>query len=116
MSGARELSSDERALLRLLCGGTSVPGALQLRAQVEAARVSGGLPTLLDLDVPATVERAPVEDGPLPQRAFVTGSRGEMEGELLVWVRDGYLSSLEFAWYTDTTPSGMPTLERVQIQ
>jgi hypothetical protein len=112
----RELSDGERALLVHLLRSATFSGAEQLAAQVVAARVTGGLPTLLDLEVARTVPPSAVTDGPAPLRAYVETSQGDVEGEVLVWVNDGYLSGLEFAWYTDQSPGRMPPPERVRVE
>lgn len=111
----RDLSAHERALLWLLLRSDAFPGAEQLASQVDAARVVGGLPTLLDLEVRRTSPASSVANGPALLRAYVESLTGEIEGELLVWIVDGYLSGLEFAWYTDTVPEGMPSPDRVRV-
>jgi hypothetical protein len=66
--------------------------------------VIGRIPTLLDLAVRGSPQAPPVRDGPIPVRTLV-GTEEALEGEILVWVKDGYLSGLEFAWFTDDPPS-----------
>ena len=112
----RDLTDRERALLAHLLRAATFAGADQLAAQVGATRVTGGLPTLLDLEVAGTVPPSAVTDGPAPVRAYVETPQGDIEGEILVWVTDGYLSALEFAWYTDQSPSRMPPPERVRVE
>jgi hypothetical protein len=114
-SRSRDLAPNERALLSYLLQA-SFPGAQELAAQVEGTKVVGGLPTLLDLAAPRTAPIAALADGPIPVRAYVEAQGGQVEGELLVWVKDGYLSGLEFAWYTDEAPSEMPSPDRVRIE
>jgi hypothetical protein len=112
----RNLSSNEKALLARVVAEVEARGASNLAAQVNEATVIGGLPTLVDLDVPRTLPSASIQDGPLPVRALVDAANGQVAGELLVWVRGGYLSGLEFAWYTNDAPTAMPPLERVRIE
>lgn len=112
---SRDLSDDERALLVRLLQDRAFVGADSLLEQAGSARVVGGLPTLLDLEVANTAPRADVADGPAPLRAFVEATSGEVEGEVLVWVNGGYLSGLEFAWYSDSPPSGMPRAEQLRF-
>jgi hypothetical protein len=116
----RELTAEERELLLRILGGSPFPGSADLTAQVPLTRVVGGLPTLLNLEVARSATRAAVPDGPIPGRAFVRPTDGSdeeesTEGELLVWVRDGYLSAIEFAWYVDTPPQGLPEPDRVWL-
>ncbi len=110
----RNLSPDESGLLLTFLETRSFPGADALAAQVGLAQVDGGIPTLLDLIVDPSATPSVCADGPVPGRALVDGPGGEPVGEILVWVKDGYLSGLEYAWYTDEAPAAMPSLDRVQ--
>jgi hypothetical protein len=106
------MTAAERALVEHVIGLRPFPGSAELRAQVEHAVVVSGTQTQLDLAVLA--EMAPsVGDGPIPTRAVVVGSAGDPTGELIVWVSNGYLSGLEYAWFTDEAPTEMPSLDRV---
>jgi hypothetical protein len=111
---ARNLTPDERELLLRILGDVPFEGAPELRTQVARANVVGGIPTLLELRVARSVPAAKCEDGPIPVRALIAGPNEEIEGEVLVWVTDGYLSGLEFAWFTDDAPTQMPNAERVR--
>jgi hypothetical protein len=112
----RPLTPKERALLDLLLSQKSFPGAQELAAQIEHARVVGGLATLLDLEVLPTAVIANCDDGPIPVRAFVESPDGEVQGEVLVWVKGGYLSGIEFAWYTDEAPSELPSPDCLRVE
>jgi len=116
MVAPRALTSNERELLLSLLGHASFDGARELAAQVPEARVTGGLPTFLDLDVPRAASASVFKTGPIPVKGFVYSPEGEVEGEVLVWVEDGYLSGIENAWYTDEAPSEMPALNRVRLE
>jgi hypothetical protein len=52
----------------------------------------------------------------VPGRAFVSSEAGEPLGEILIWVENGYLSALEYAWVTDEAPDGLPSLELVEVE
>jgi hypothetical protein len=112
----RDLTSRERDLLSLLLEHTSFDGARELAAQVARIRVAGGFPTLLDLEVEKTTPASPYKPRLVPLRAFVHSPGGELLGEILVWVRDGYLSALEYAWYTDDAPSEMPPPDHLRVE
>lgn len=112
----RALSLREHAvLLWVLCelGESEVAEALQ--AQSGVVSVVGGLPTMLELSVPMGTRKATVPDGPLPVRAIVTDEAGGPIGEVLVWSTGGYLSALEYAWYTDDPPGGIPCPSRLRV-
>ncbi len=38
----------------------------------------------------------------------MTKPGGEPVGEILVWTSDGYLTALEYAWYSDDPPVEWP--------
>jgi hypothetical protein len=115
MASKRPLSSQESALIRRILEGASFEGDSSLDAQVETTWVTGGLPTLLDLEVVGSEPAAGLPDGPIPVRAFVEGPSGSVDGEVMVWVKDGYLSGLEFAWVTDEAPDRMPSPDQVRL-
>jgi len=104
----RQLVEDERRVLGVMLA-QDLPGAVELRAQVNAARVVSrcecGCPSV-DSDVPraAVVSRTPVS-------AEVEGVLG---GGLIVFVDDGHLSRLEYYSAEDHTPRSLP--KPVQIR
>lgn len=108
MNGRRNLTTNEQAVLQFILGNASFEGAHELSAQINGTKVVGGPATLLHLKAPNDSPKAAMTDGPAPIRAFVAEPEGDIEGEILIWVKDGRLSGLEFAWYTDTQPSELP--------
>ena len=109
---ARALTLDEQRLLRKIVRALNASDATALESQIDAARVTGGLPTLLDLTVERAAPPAGLDDGPLPVRAIVS----EPCGEVLVWVKDGLLDGLEFAWASAEAPTEMPGPDRVSVE
>jgi hypothetical protein len=104
-----------RQLLSRILESATFPGSQELQAQIPFVKVIGGTMTMLDL----TVEAAPpsaVRNGPTPIRAFVRPGSGEARGELLVWVENGHLRGLEFAWLTDERPATLPAPDDIQIE
>jgi hypothetical protein len=96
--------------------GSSVDGADALLDQLPATRVLGGLPTFLDLAVAPSAPRSRCPDGPLPGSAVVLDDSGQPIGEILVWVEHGYLSAVEYAWYTDEPPLEWPSPEALRLE
>lgn len=112
--GGRELELAAQGVLVKIVG--SAPQERErLRLQASHTRVTGGPITMLTLDVVAG-PRLTLADGPLPVRAEVTDQAGRPIGEIVVWVADGYLSALEFAWWTDQPPSRLPPAARVHVR
>jgi hypothetical protein len=69
----------------------------------------------VDLAVPATVGKAPVEDGETSVGSEVRDRAGNYVGEILVWVEGGYLSALEYAWVTDESPARLPDVADMKL-
>ncbi|GHJ48752.1 hypothetical protein Cs7R123_60940 [Catellatospora sp. TT07R-123] len=114
----RPLTEQERAVLRHLLSAP-IEGAQALRDQVEAATAEGawddGDGPSLDLVVPASAPAAPLADGLVPVDAAVTGPDGEFAGELLLWLQDGRLAALEYAWVTDDAPTALPAVSEITV-
>lgn len=94
------------------------PGVAELRAQLDSAKVSArwqpsGSPSV-DLDVSVDLPNAPLADGVLPVNAHVYDEAENYVGELIVWLSEGRLSSLEFAWVTDEMPRSLPPVSSIR--
>lgn len=117
VSVARSLNAAERAvLLRVLTA--EIPGATELRAQLDHATVTGSWGSgsvSVDLEVEAAAPRADIPDGPIPVDAPVTGLDGTLIGEIIVWTGSGVLSAIEYAWYTDAMPAELPPPEWIDV-
>jgi hypothetical protein len=92
------------------------PQKARFIAQLNFARATGGIPTTFDPDVESGAPRRDADDGPLPGRTLVRRPNTESNvadliGEVLVWISDGHLSGLEYAWYTVETPTAMPNAD-----
>jgi len=113
----RPLAADERAILDHLLS-LDFEGVEQLRRQAGDSRVVGrcdcGCPTIeietrADcLDIAFTSRLAPVEGRVRPLA-------DEPVGDVILFVDDGRLSSLELVWYTDAPPKAWPPVERVEL-
>lgn len=107
----RPLNETEVGLLRKILSSSTETA--ELLGQLDGARATN--------DSTATFVRLVVDgaggkhfkDGPVPGR-FTVRDSGALVGELLVWVKNGRLSGLEFAWVTDAAPVGMPDPDDVE--
>lgn len=108
----RPLSASERQVLDVMLT-LDFPGVVELRAQVDAARVTRqcdcGCPSI-DLVVEGDVPLAKVVSR-TPANAEVDGVLG---GGLVVFVDDGRLSGLEYYWAEDAVPGTWPNLDRIR--
>jgi hypothetical protein len=105
--------------VRELLGGVlrqaDFPGSDELLRQVRSVSVVGGPVTMLALRVSEATPASAFADGPVPLSATVSDAAGAAIGELLLWVESGYLSTLEFAWWTDDPPDQLPGLDHVRV-
>jgi len=115
MKTRRALTPDERGVLIKLIRSGHVACADALLLQLETALVGGGIPTFLELEISQDTPASTYPDGPLPLRAFVE-ERGAVTGEIIIWIKDGYLSALESAWFTDEPPTSAPRPEQVRVE
>ena len=103
-----------RELIAFLTEGLGELG-LAVREQVDAARVVTGSASMADVDVPHVGARVAAPNGPLPVVGVVIDDVGSDVGELLIWIRDGWLIGLEQTWFTDEPPSRWPSPEGVRL-
>jgi hypothetical protein len=112
----RRLSTEEAALLTHLLRADHL-GFDALREQIQHAHVTsqwfeGSLS--FDLQVTPGTLRAPIPDGPCADTQWAWNPEGQPIGHFTVWVDDGQLSALEYAWVTDQMPSQYPELSAVR--
>jgi hypothetical protein len=112
----RPISASEQAVLDHVLGGGS-PEALRLRQQVPSlvavARCDCGCPTI-EFDTPGAASDA--VSFPLDVEGQVLGRDDEPPVDILVFVRDGRLSSLELVSYGDGTPSEWPPVDLIALR
>lgn len=115
MTGQEELTDSVRRLLGDVFQQADFPGSEELARQAMSSSVVGGPITMLEIRSDRTLGAAAFADGPIPLSMEVSNSAGDLIGELLVWVENGYLSGLEFAWWTVDPPNELPLADRVNV-
>jgi hypothetical protein len=88
-----------------------------LLAQLDRAEVVGSWgpgSVSVDLRVPDAAAAHGVS-GPVPKRSLITDDNGELVGELILWVTEGVLSALEYAWYGDDAPRELPSPDAISF-
>ncbi len=110
----RPLNDDERAVLSLLLQ-PEFSGVAELRRQVAALRVvwqcDCGCPTVNfqvagDAPLAGFSELSPVE-------LRVSPEGGKPTGDILLFLKNGRLSSMEYVYYTDRPPDRWPMRDRL---
>jgi hypothetical protein len=115
--GGHRSSSGQRAIVLWILNAAQVAGVAELKEQLaHIVGIDDKLTTFLHIEVSPSAPRPAVGDGPFPVRVFVQDNRGEPEGEVILWIMKGYLSALEFAWYTETQPTDWPTTDRLRAE
>jgi hypothetical protein len=110
----RSLSANEDAALRWILWLEDFPGAEELRAQIEHVRATWGRTTEMDLEV-ADAAPAAISDGVLSVAALVVDAHEQPDGFITVWIRGGYLSHIEYSWFTDLMPTEYPSPDRLRL-
>lgn len=110
-----QLLNQARALLSYILPRGEFPGRDELMQQTSRVQLVGGPLTMLELSVSHVTPPAACADGPIPLSAEVSDEAGASVGELLIWVEGGYLSALEFAWWTENPPHELPGPSRITV-
>lgn len=75
---------------------------------------TGDSPSIV-LELPADAPAADLLEPILPVDVRVYDKRGNYLGSLIVWLSNGRLSALEYAWITDTMPPSLPEVEMLRV-
>jgi len=110
----RSISPEESAVVVAIMEASGLPGGKSLVDELHGALVSPETDWIIDIKNPNVVSGADLPDGPFPARAFVPSS-AEYQGEVIVWVKDGHLSGLEYAWITDEPPTRWPRPDEMEV-
>ncbi|MGV9720195.1 hypothetical protein [Nocardia beijingensis] len=97
---------------------SNAPGASEYLAQVPYSKVVAtwgvGSPSV-DLAVrPGAVQACGSTDGIFAIGA-VTDRNGSPIGEVILWVENGWLSGVEYAWYTNERPHTLPEPDQIAL-
>ncbi|MER5888297.1 hypothetical protein ABT160_31135 [Streptomyces sp. NPDC001941] len=118
----RHLNDAESAVLGKILS-VDLPWAGALRAQVETCQVvSQWASDSVSVDIEPTTATVPatgVGDGVLHVVGAVRalpGAEMPFEGEILIWVGNGFLAGIEYAWYGEEMPTALPSPERIEIE
>jgi hypothetical protein len=114
---ARPLTTDERRVLDLMLSA-EFEGVEELRCQAGEAVVIGrcrcGCPTI-DLDVSSDSPPSAIP-GPLAPFEGRVSTEGEApSGEIILFVKAGFLTSMEYVYYTDLPPTEWPGPDRLAL-
>jgi hypothetical protein len=111
----RELSRNERNILTKILSHASDPAGCDLFDQIPHTGVSGGTDTYVWLTVDSR-ETANVPDGIFDPGLAVVGADGVPRGEVIVRIKDGQLSVLQYVWLEGTEMPEVGTVHRRQAE
>jgi hypothetical protein len=112
------LNEHEEVVLRHILSA-EFDGVRELRKQINLVEVVavwglGSVSVDFRLRERAAV-RSPQREGRIPVDAEVVNDAGQYVGELLIWLHDGALAALEYAWVTDEMPTALPSVENIRL-
>jgi hypothetical protein len=110
----RPISSEEAAVIQSILSRADSDRCGPLIADLDGALVTNDAPWILDVKVSNDAEGVDLPNGPFPAHAFVPNS-AEYQGEVIIWITDGHLSGLEYAWVTDDPPTRWPRADEMEV-
>ena len=110
----RPISPEEALLIAAIASRSREHDASRLDDQIEGAVVVNEAPWIIDITPRKGSAATSIANGPLAGEANVY-SGGRYQGEIIIWIQDGYLNGLEYAWVTDEPPTRWPRPDEVKI-
>ena len=110
----RAISSEEAAVIRSILSHADNRRSGPLIADLDGALVANETTWILDVKVSNNDEGADLPNGPFPAHAFVPNS-AEYQGEVIIWITDGHVSGLEYAWVSDDPPIRWPRADEMEV-
>lgn len=110
----QDISPAEVAMVHAIISESRIPEGRPLLNDLPGAVVLRGTVWIFDLRTSNSAAGAPLPNGPFPARAFVQ-TLTDYRGEILLWITDGHLSALEYAWVTDDPPTRWPRPDEMEI-
>lgn len=107
------MSPEEAGAIQAIVSAAGVRRGDALIEDLDGALVSNS-PWLLDVKTSETGKGSGLPDGPFPAQAFVPSSAA-YQGEIIIWLTDGHVSGLEYAWITDEPPTRWPRPDEMEI-
>ncbi|WP_063049766.1 hypothetical protein [Nocardia arthritidis] len=107
---------ETRVVTKLLSSGA--PAASKYLAQMLYAQVVAtwgvGSPSV-DLAVRPGAMQASGSPDEIFASGAVTDRNGAPIGEVMLWVENGWLSGIEYAWYTNERPHALPEPDQIEL-
>lgn len=108
------MSPQEAEVIRTVVAKANSNVRDALTADLDGAMVSNETPWILDVAASRGGDGSGLPDGPFPARAFVPSNANYL-GEIIVWLTNGHVSGLEYAWFSDHPPTEWPPPDQVEV-
>ncbi len=108
------MSPEEAGVVRSILSQADIRHSGPLIADLDGALVANETTWILDVKVSNKDEGADLPNEPFPAQAFVPNSM-EYQGEVIIWITDGHVSGLEYAWVSDNGPTRWPRVYEMEI-
>jgi hypothetical protein len=113
-SAWRPMSQEEAGVIQAVVSAAGIRRSDALIEDLNDAFVSNSTPWILDVKVADTDEGSGLPDGPFPARAFVP-SNAAYQGEIIIWLTNGHVSGLEYAWISEEPPTRWPRPNEMEV-
>jgi hypothetical protein len=110
----RPISPEEAGVIRSILSQADIRRSGPLITDLDGALVANATTWILDVKVSNNGEGADLPNGPFPAQAFVPNS-AEYQGEVIIWLTDGHISGLEYAWVSDSPPTRWPRADEMEV-
>ena len=113
--GTRNMSPEETAVITAIIEQSGVVEAQPLLAELGGALVAHEAQWLIHITPQKYCPAIPIADGPFPAHADVTDG-STYQGEVIIWMKNGHLNGLEFAWISEDPPIRWPRPDEMVVR
>lgn len=110
----RPISPEEDAVIRSILSQADIAHSGALLANLDGALVANETRWILDVKASNNEVGVDLPNGPFPAQALVPNS-AEYQGEVIIWLTDGRISGLEYAWVSDDPPTRWPRADEMEV-
>jgi len=110
----RLIAPEEGSVITTIISASGVSSGQALIDELDGATVARSAQWILDIQPPVGTPGTNLPDGPFPANAFVPNS-ADYQGEIIIWIKDGHLDGLEFAWVSDEPPTRWPLPGQMEV-
>jgi hypothetical protein len=110
----RAMSPEEASVIATIVSASGVFGGQRLIDELDGAVVSHSTRWIVDVKPATDRPGADLANGPFPAHAYVPSS-ADYRGEIIIWIKDGHLDGLEYAWVSHEPPTRWPRPDEMEV-